>query len=562
MCFKPQISLTSNTVKEISSIHFIEELLIGKVNLLLSSNDKTPNIDGYIELLDETNRICGKIAVQVKTVNGSDEGKKKFPCPTSLFGYADNTTDIVFLFAVDHANKWVLCKHISRSLIKQYSAKSSQDSVTIHFSDEEVITSSNVEIFLSTLKKVCNNAKQLFFYSESILEENKQLKSKIMELNPTYINLSSSDIKEIQTFFECYNNLLDNEFLVVKEAIFRDVWKRGIAISVYTDSSVEYSLFNIKEGELLNPIVQIPKFNIFDKAHSFKYDFAQISCARNLIKENPRGLALSLIKGHLEKFLKGKAVIPASVSFLKEYAYDYISEVKSRMSKSNVDFYNIDRLIGYLEEKYPNIQERNITLVLNGRRHIYINTIYNALCFLRDNGETHLESPYPLQSSFSRSHNSPDVCNANAFEKCKIVLETAIKEYQHFIYTRLPQLAHKLDLFQDNNLIIGTFLYSTDPFNTSVQLSFFKSDNQSDSKILLFEDMNNRSEILKDLDITLWCPFYDNREVYYQGQKFNWVSSQNLNARDVVFGKYNAITLFYKFLEDKFRGYFKDIGVK
>ena len=60
MCFKPQISLTSNTVKEISSIHFIEELLIGKVNLLLSSNDKTPNIDGYIELLDETNRICGK----------------------------------------------------------------------------------------------------------------------------------------------------------------------------------------------------------------------------------------------------------------------------------------------------------------------------------------------------------------------------------------------------------------------------------------------------------------------------------------------------------------------
>ena len=52
MCFKPQISLTSNTVKEISSIHFIEELLIGKVNLLLSSNDKTPNIDGYIELLD------------------------------------------------------------------------------------------------------------------------------------------------------------------------------------------------------------------------------------------------------------------------------------------------------------------------------------------------------------------------------------------------------------------------------------------------------------------------------------------------------------------------------
>ena len=57
-------------------------------------------------------------------------------------------------------------------------------------------------------------------------------------------------------------------------------------------------------------------------------------------------------------------------------------------------------------------------------------------------------------------------------------------------------------------------------------------------------------------------PFYDNREVYYRGQKFHWVCSQNLNARDIVFGKYNAITLFYKFLEDKFREYFKDMGVK
>lgn len=179
MCFKPQISLTSNTVKEISSIHFIEELLIGKVNLLLSSNDKTPNIDGYIELLDETNRICGKIAVQVKTVNGSDEGKKKFPCPTSLFGYADNTTDIVFLFAVDHANKWVLCKHISRSLIKQYSAKSSQDSVTIHFSDEEVITSSNVEIFLSTLKKCAIMPNNSFFIVKVFSKKTNSLNQRL-----------------------------------------------------------------------------------------------------------------------------------------------------------------------------------------------------------------------------------------------------------------------------------------------------------------------------------------------------------------------------------------------
>lgn len=563
MSFRPNRSLTDNTVKEVTSLHFINDLLIGKVNLLLSSNDKTPNIDGYIELLDDTQRTCGKIAVQVKTVNVRDQGKKLFPCPTSLFGYAYNTTDIVFLFAVDHANKWLLCKHISSELIKLHSDKSSQETITVHFSDDEVITPSNVEKFLTHLKRLCNYKSQLFFNSESILEENKLLKSKIMELNPNPTSLSSSDIKEIQTFYECYNSLLDNEFFVVKEAIFRNVWKRGIAVSEYTDSSLEYSLFNIKEGELMNPIVQIPKINFFASTDGFKYDFAQHSGASNPIKENPQKLALALIKGHVDKFLKRKEIIPANITFLKEYAFDYLSEYKTRLKKANVNLLNIEKIIEYLEQKYPNISERNITIVLNGRRHIYINSIYNALCFLRDNGESSLDSPYPLHRSFSIAHNSLEDCNAKAFEKCKIVLDSVIKEYQHFIYSRLPHLASILDIFQDANLIIGTFHYSPDHSNTLVQLSFFKSENPIASKLILFEDLNNKSEILKNLDMSSsWFPFYDHREIFYQGQKYVWVRSQNLNAHDVIFGKYNAITLFYKFLEMKFKDYFKLLNIK
>lgn len=563
MCFRPNISLTDNTVKEIASIHFIKDMLIGKVNLLLSSNDKTPNIDGYIELLDDAKRTCGKIAVQVKTINVRDQGKKSFPCPTSLFGYAYNTTDIVFLFAVDLVNKWVLCKHISSELIKQYASKASQDTITIHFSDDEVITSSNVNIFLSYLIKLCSHKSQLFFNSESILEENKLLKSKIMELNPVPTSLSPSDIKEIQTFYECYNNLLDNDFFVVKEAIFRNVWKRGIAIAEYTDTSLEFSLFNIKDGELLNPIVQIPKMNFFESIDGFKFDYAQHSGASNQIKENPQKLALTLIKGHVEKFLKRKEILPANITFLKEYAYDYLHEHKSRLKKLKNEPLVIDKIIEYLESQYPNIKERNITIILNGRRHIYINSIYNALCFLRDNGETILDSPYPNHSSFAHSHNSAETCNAMAFKKCKIVLESAIMEFQHFIYSRLSQLAPALDLFQDNNLILVTCYYSPNHFNSSIQLSFFKSENPLDSKFMLFEDLNNKSEMLSNHDMTSsWFPFYDNREIYYHGHKFIWTRSQNINATDVIFGKYNVITIFYKFLEEKFSAYFKLMNIK
>ena len=114
MAFKAQVSFNKITpIKEKRSVLFIENLLVDKANTDISTEDKKANIDGYIELLSSDKRIVGKITVQVKTVPSKYEGKNSYPCPTSLFAYAESTTDVVYLLAVDHSQSKVLFKHIS-----------------------------------------------------------------------------------------------------------------------------------------------------------------------------------------------------------------------------------------------------------------------------------------------------------------------------------------------------------------------------------------------------------------------------------------------------------------
>ena len=116
MSFKAKVSIDVNGVKEERSVLFIQTLLLGRTKNNIDKGTTQSNIDGYIELLDSSNRINGKITVQVKTVSQRDEGHNKFPCPTSLFAYAEATTDNVFLLAVDHSQNKVLYKPQIRNL--------------------------------------------------------------------------------------------------------------------------------------------------------------------------------------------------------------------------------------------------------------------------------------------------------------------------------------------------------------------------------------------------------------------------------------------------------------
>ena len=458
MSFKAKVSIDANGIKEERSVLFIRTLLLGKTSNNIDLGTTQSNIDGYIELLDSSNRVSGKITVQVKTVTNRDEGLNKFPCPTSLFAYAEATTDNVFLLAVDHSQNKVLYKYISPKLINENRDKEEQDTITLHFTEKEELRKDNIDIVLKEWLSICNNRTHFLAHGEEILKENKELKSYLLSMPESNTNLTATDIHEIQMFSDEYNKLLNVEFNCLKRTLFSNVWKRGIAIYTYSDDSLEFSLYNINIGQIVSPIVQLPKCSIFELTHN--HDYASFSQAENKIKNNPQLYALSIIKKHVEDFLKTRRVIPFNDTFLIEYIYEFIDANWRHLHLHKNSEIDIPYLIGYFQSKYPNIEKMPVHLV-SGRKSIYLNTIYDAARRLADIGYTSISSPYPQRGSFGNTGMVyDDYSPYTALEKSRIVILNTLRAYQNFIQSEFPLLSNELDIFYGGNLISFLVDYS------------------------------------------------------------------------------------------------------
>ena len=203
MAFKPNRSYTESDAREQQSIDFINRLLRGTSALPeLKYGEKGPNIDGYIQLLDENKCINGKLTIQVKTVSPSNEGKNEFPCPTSLFAYAERTIDVVFLMAVDHSQQTVLWKYISRPLINENRNKENQLTITLHFDDTEKLTKDNITETITRWNLLFLQQRDLIVGAKEIQDENEKLRHQLVSVEAPKFTIPQSEVVKIQKFSE------------------------------------------------------------------------------------------------------------------------------------------------------------------------------------------------------------------------------------------------------------------------------------------------------------------------------------------------------------------------
>ena len=272
MPFKPKQTYSESDERERQSIDFINGLLKGSSAYSeLKYGEKGANIDGYIQLLDDTRRINGKLTVQVKTISPSEEGKYEYPCPTSLFAYAERTTDVVFLMAVDHRLQIVLWKYISRPLIKANQQKSEQETITIHFDEGERLSKDNILETINKWNSLFFDQRNIVANAEDIKEENEQLRRLLVSVEASNFSLSTPEVLKIQQFSDMYNRLLDREFNYVKRFCYPNMWKLGIAIFEYQDTELLYSLYPINYGENSLLIKQLPKETLKDAHYNMEY---------------------------------------------------------------------------------------------------------------------------------------------------------------------------------------------------------------------------------------------------------------------------------------------------
>ena len=315
MSFKAKVSIDSNGVKEERSVLFIQTLLLGRTKNNIDKGTTQSNIDGYIELLDSSNRINGKITVQVKTVSQKDEGHNRFPCPTSLFAYAETTTDNVFLLAVDHSQDKVLYKHISQKLLDENRDKEQQETITLHCKPNEELRKDNIEAVLKDWLSICSSRVYCLTHGEAILEENSELKSYLLNMPKMATDLRPCDIQAIQNFIDSYNKLLESDFRYIKSILFPNVWKRGIAIYTYSAKKIDDTK-DVLQFVFTEPVVHsVKKFD--DKVEINLYNSSGFN--HDAYKKGLNSEVLSKLRTEQLKPSGIKVIIPIKSTTLLNY---------------------------------------------------------------------------------------------------------------------------------------------------------------------------------------------------------------------------------------------------
>ncbi|MCZ8286096.1 MAG: hypothetical protein O9353_11640, partial [Bacteroidia bacterium] len=187
---------------------------------------------------------------------------------------------------------------------------------------------------------------------------------------------------EIHTFIDKLNYSIEHEYFIIKEKLYRDVWKIGFAFVNYTETSLDYILFPILYGQNSLQIRKLKSLDSISELDENAIEYYGHPFA-NLIKTNQTKLINWFVRDKLEHILVFEMLLIPSLVVAQEFLFSFmesyslmlglevqssylISEIKKRFkvylplwldeyfeaSKEKVDYeLNIDELFISDEER-------------------------------------------------------------------------------------------------------------------------------------------------------------------------------------------------------------------
>lgn len=257
----------------------------------IRTRDKVPNVDGTIELVDERQVPYGKLDVQLRKLPA---GKTSYSCPSSLVAYSTVSTLPIILICADPDFKKVFWRKISATMPEYISG---QDSFTIHF--DEVSDSLDAgEVYLQKWAEIVHD------YKERV-SKYPVLKREIAN-RLTLKGIAPQDRELFQRYIGAINNLLNNDFVVVKELRFPDVWQLGVGLFDVTPQHVSYQLYKIPYGEADPPICKLEGGSLLSASPN-PYAISDLSMSRDRFSD-PQAVGQRYVLGLFEELVQRKAL--------------------------------------------------------------------------------------------------------------------------------------------------------------------------------------------------------------------------------------------------------------
>lgn len=449
---EPQTSINESNSVSILKMCLQENDLI---KCYFSEGDKTPNTDGFFVVNNEFYPLK-EFHVQIKKTDTlkTTKGMKVYSCDTKFINYANLrvTENPCFIFVVELKTKIIYFKYLSEKFLQDNDfTHCNQKKVSIHFGNGEILD--DIDSFYSL---VCDIIK----YRE------------IKRFNPKEI-----DVVEFQRAFDILNNFFDKDFIKIKNILYPNTWKFGIAYQRTTFENAAYKELVKERTEMgISVVPYISSFGayaieygdkqqIFQNINVFEND-NDLKLLHNIsftngVSSTVEQAVLSWLSNVFEawiandhlfvRFLPNDALFEVIYNFLDKNAYE--------VSKGH----NTDNLIGntvsteeakkIIKEKYPhnNYSNVEIILLLNSISEIErrkIDTI-NRVWIFESIPQNHIRNIYYTNVVSIIDHNKKLLKNLPNYYKefiNNLFDESIAKKYT---YTGIFKIKLEINLFKN-----------------------------------------------------------------------------------------------------------------
>ena len=191
------------------------------IKTFFGENDRTPNHDGFLELVSHDMSPKKQFIVQIKkvenlepNVRGSRKGKYVYPLKTNFLYYVKKkvTENPAIYFVVDIVSKKIFWLYLSDEKLMEIDFEG-KAKVSYAFSEEDTIT--DISVF------------------------SKQLNAIATRRNSLFLRKTPAEIAEIQDALDYINGSLDQDLSVIKNSMFPNLWRFGIKQSTTSDLSIQ-----------------------------------------------------------------------------------------------------------------------------------------------------------------------------------------------------------------------------------------------------------------------------------------------------------------------------------
>lgn len=330
-----------------------------RVRMDIKERDKYPNIDGYLELVDENRSPIGKLEVRIRTFHGE---APKLQCSLSLFDYSEITCNPVLLIGVETDRKKAYWVHVARNFLDTGSISDNQKTVTISFPIGNVI-SENDDSYVREWAKIVETYKNR-------MREYPQLENLYKELskksNPV-VGAESAEFSDMHMFLDEVNDLLDNNFSIVKQIFYPNAWKVGLAYSNYENNGVTYTLYPIP---LRKNDVQIKKFDAPLQMHLQEGGLTFRGYGgENPIRSRPQDHATEIVENETLRILEYRLLKHGNEFLARELTFAFTERFGQEMGLEQKDTYALTDVERAFYQYLPLWVEEAMKLIVKTRRN-------------------------------------------------------------------------------------------------------------------------------------------------------------------------------------------------